>query len=282
MYEGRELPGVVRREGELDEKPKQHRAQQDYFAHTHGEAQIQMSQIDDAGMDRMRRHYYAKITTVDEQIGRVARLAGGTGLAGQQPDPLLFGPRRAIGRPLRALQVADVRSHRAHSPGDPPPGFRRTIQATVNELVSLIDLGPTILQAAGVDAPVYLEGHSLLPYLNDEEISPRQYVFCEDNYQIMMRSADHKLVYYIGQELGELYDLRADPDELYNLWEDADHAATKQGLLNELLAWLATSNYYNAGYKWGKLPNYELRFPGGDDDGKLIGPNTRPRRVSVL
>ena len=40
----------------------------------------------------------------------------------------------------------------------------------------------------------------------------------EDNYQIMIRSKTHKLVYYIGQEQGELYDLVADPHELDNLW----------------------------------------------------------------
>ncbi len=43
-------------------------------------------------------------------------------------------------------------------------------------------------------------------------------MYCEDNFQIMMRSTTHKLVYYIGQAEGELYDLQADPGEQVNLW----------------------------------------------------------------
>lgn len=87
------------------------------------------------------------------------------------------------------------------------------------DLVSLMDLGPTILEAAGVDVPTYLEGRSLMPYLKGDHVVPREFVFCEDNYQIMMRSKTHKLVYYIGQEEGELYDLASDPGELWNLWD---------------------------------------------------------------
>ncbi|MEZ4672936.1 MAG: hypothetical protein R2932_01675 [Caldilineaceae bacterium] len=52
-----------------------------------------------------------------------------------------------------------------------------------------------------------------------------------------------------GQAAGELYDLTADPHELDNLWNEPAHAAQKATLINQLLAWLATSTYYNAGYK---------------------------------
>ena len=56
-----------------------------------------------------------------------------------------------------------------------------------------------------------------MPYLKGEAIAPREFVFCEDNYQIMMRSPTHKMVYHTGQEAGELYDLEADPHEMVNL-----------------------------------------------------------------
>ena len=57
-----------------------------------------------------------------------------------------------------------------------------------------------------------------------------------------MRSQTHKLVYYIGQEAGELYDLEADPHELTNLWDQPAYATTKQQLLNDLLAWFDSAD----------------------------------------
>jgi len=148
----------------------------------------------------------------------------------------------------------------------------------VDELVSLIDLGPTILEAAGVEAPSYLEGQSLLPYLEGapEGFGHRRYVFCEDNYQVMMRGHDYKLVYYIGQEAGELYDLGEDPDELYNLWDSAGHAETKDRLVRDLLDWLAASTYANAGYKRQRSRQYKMRWPTADD-AFLHGAKARPK-----
>ena len=133
------------------------------------------------------------------------------------------------------------------------------------DLVSLMDLGPTILEAAGVAVPTYLEGRSLMPYLNGETPVPRDYVFCEDNYQIMMRSQTHKMVYYIGQAEGELYDLSRDPGELWNLWDKSEYADVKGEMFADLLSWMTTSNYYNAGYKRQRSKQYRMRWPSEND-----------------
>ena len=114
-----------------------------------------------------------------------------------------------------------------------------------------------------------------------KHLPDRDYVFAEDNYQVMLRSQIHKLVYYIGQEPGELYDLEADPHELDNLWHAPAYIEIKQQLHNELLSWLATSTYYNAGYKRGQQRHYTMRWPGAGDAG-LHGGNLRPKQVDVL
>ena len=103
--------------------------------------------------------------------------------------------------------------------------------------------------------------------LAGEEVEPHPYVFCEDNYQIMMRSTTHKLVYYIGQEEGELYALEEDPHELFNRWDDLDYAETKTKLLVDLLAWLAGSTYWNAGYKRTRARHTRMRWPMPDSGG---------------
>ncbi len=52
----------------------------------------------------------------------------------------------------------------------------------------------------------------------------------------------HKLVAVHGQEVGELYDLEADPAETHNLWADAAYQGVKMQMLQRLcdrMAWTA-------------------------------------------
>jgi hypothetical protein len=50
----------------------------------------------------------------------------------------------------------------------------------------------------------------------------------------MIRTSRHKLVRAHGQEDGELYDLLADPHELYNRWRQDDCVALRGDLLAAL------------------------------------------------
>ena len=124
---------------------------------------------------------------------------------------------------------------------------------TVDDLVSLFDVGPTILDMAGVDVPENFQARSLLPAIEgDESWRGRDAVFAEQvrdgnfttaDYQVMVRTADWKLVHIIGSDAldggseGQLFDLNADPGEQANLWGDPDHAAVKQALMEKLLEW---------------------------------------------
>ena len=132
----------------------------------------------------------------------------------------------------------------------------------IGDLVSLIDLGSTILEIAGSKIPIYIEGKSLVDYLETgTSKNPSQYVFAEDNYMVMIRSKDFKLVYYIDQPYGELYDLHQDPWELDNLWDVETYQALKTELKGDLLAWLSKSNYFNAGYKQIRSRDYQMIWP---------------------
>ena len=117
----------------------------------------------------------------------------------------------------------------------------------------------------------------------EADFKSREFVFSEDNSLIMMRNKPHKLAYYLGQEEGELSDLREDPDELWNLWEKPEYVPVKQRLLVRMLEWLAASNYYNAGYKRDRSRHYNMRWPSREDP-YLHGARSpgRPRQVDVL
>ena len=279
LYRDKPMPPCVMREGELRDKPPQHLAHLDVHATSDHESQIDLRGRTDAELAEMKRHYYGNISTVDEKLGEIldalqerdylansllifcsdhGELLGDHGLAYKwlMYDPIVHIP----------LMIRTPES--IHHPRE------------THDLVSLMDLGPTILNAAGIPVPTYLEGRSLMPYLNDQDPAPRKYVFCEDNYQIMMRSKTHKVVYYIGQAEGELYDLNADPHELWNRWDAPHYAAIKNEMLADLLAWMATSNYYNAGYKRQRNEQYAMRWPT-QTDAYLHGRKSHPKPRTV-
>ena len=280
LYEDRPLPPRVMREGELDDKPPQHLAHQEAFVNAGGEARIDLRDASDADIEHMRRHYYAKITTVDEMLGKVLDALEERGW--MENSLLIFCSDHGEllgdhGLPYKWLMYDPI----VHVPMVIRHPGSVDNPTEVTDLVSLMDLGPTILSTAGIDVPTYFEGRSLVPYLEGEAVSPRDFVFCEDNYQIMMRSPTHKMVYYIGQEAGELYDLEADPDELWNRWDAEEYGDVKRRMQQQLLEWLATSNYYNAGYKRARSRQTQMRWPV-EGDASLHGRSTWPRQAEWL
>ena len=53
----------------------------------------------------------------------------------------------------------------------------------------------------------------------------------------MVRTRDWKLVHYLDQPWGELYDLQNDLGEVRNLWSSAACRDVREELLTELLDW---------------------------------------------
>ena len=277
VYEGREMPPRIFRDGELEDKPPQHAAHKEMHATTGHESVIDMYSPSEEDIARMRRHYYAKITTVDEQLGQIVEALEDRGLLensllifcsdhGELLGDHTLAYKWLMYDPIVHIPLIVRDSRHEDSAGQ-----------EVQDLVSLMDLGPTILAAAGIEAPSYLEGRSLMPYLEgaDASVAPREWVFCEDNYQVMMRGERYKLVYYIGQEAGELYDLERDPHELWNLWDSSEDLELKNRLVACLLRWLASSTYYNAGYRRQRTRQYGMRWPS-PEDAFLHGGRGRP------
>ena len=130
------------------------------------------------------------------------------------------------------------------------------------ELVSSIDIVPTILAAAKVDKPRQLPGISLLPYVTTEKKITRQTVFGEGfahdiadlddpEASLLYRwciDGNWKLILTYDGEINryksthprdeirpQLFDLDKDPDELANLAKD--HPEIVKRLANQISNW---------------------------------------------
>ena len=120
-----------------------------------------------------------------------------------------------------------------------------------------MDLGPTILELAGVDVPSSLEAITMMPALRGEDWPGRDYVYAEQSrdgiltgtaFMTMVRSHHWKLVHFLDEPHGQLFDLASDPDEVNNLWDEPEAATAKQKLLAELREWRIRSGLETANW----------------------------------
>ncbi len=125
-----------------------------------------------------------------------------------------------------------------------------------SELVSMIDIMPTVLRAAGVSVPPDVEGLSLTPLLGGVELSRewRTFLFTEMNFhqanqfapQRTVRDDRYKLVLNLtprgDQAPIELFDLRDDAEETRNLADEPELAAVRRRLEAALQRWQERTN----------------------------------------
>jgi arylsulfatase A-like enzyme len=121
-----------------------------------------------------------------------------------------------------------------------PDGFGP--QAPAEPCASLVDVLPTLADAAGITDPIRREGVSLLPMLRGEGPPERTGVrieYKEEPDRIRFKcwvTPEWKLAVYTGEPFGELFDVKNDPGERRNLYALPEYASIKQELLLELLA----------------------------------------------
>ena len=131
----------------------------------------------------------------------------------------------------------------------------------IDGLCQQMDIGPTLLELAGCNLPDNIEAKSLLPALNGEDWTPRDHVYAEQakdgnftgcDFMTMVRSQKWKLVHFLDEPFGQLFDLATDPDEVANLWFSEEHSGVKEELLAVLREWRIRSQYATADWceKW--------------------------------
>ncbi|HUE84405.1 MAG TPA: sulfatase [Pyrinomonadaceae bacterium] len=112
----------------------------------------------------------------------------------------------------------------------------------VQQVVANIDIAPTILEAAGLRAPDYMDGKSFLTLAEGKPVSWRDFLLYEYYWEwpfphtpttFALRGDQYKYIHYYGLwDINELYDIKADPLESRNLIASPEH----QPVVNKLRA----------------------------------------------
>ena len=117
--------------------------------------------------------------------------------------------------------------------------------STTDAMALNIDFAETFLDAAGVPVPPAMQGRSLVPIMKGQTPvdwrTSMYYRYYHDpgdhntRAHYGVRTATHKLIYYWKKDQWELFDLRADPSELKNLYGLPGQEAITRKLKAELL-----------------------------------------------
>jgi uncharacterized sulfatase len=149
-------------------------------------------------------------------------------------------------------------------------------------IASHVDILPTLLDLAGVERPDSLDGESLKPVLCDGHENRDKAAYIEfDRFEISndslggffpiraIRKGNMKLVINL-LDTDELYDLEADATELVNLINDPPHAAIRNRLHDELMAWMHERRDPFRSPKWERRPWRDSQQYGWWGDYRLI------------
>lgn len=175
-------------------------------------------------------YYYATISQMDHQIGRILATLNSRGHTNNvvvyssdhgdymgQHGLMLKGKAQLYDAVLRVpLVIAGVAGQRR---GETDPA-----------LVQLTDIAPSLLEAVGLGPSPSMEGTSLLPQLRRRGQMLRNAAYSERGELRVARGFRYKLVESPDGEFNALFDLQRDPGEWKNLYGNPQYQAVQAEL----------------------------------------------------
>ncbi|GAB5402711.1 MAG: sulfatase [Aureliella sp.] len=205
------------------------------------------NEVDETTARRLMHGYYACVSFIDAQIGRLIRTLEEEGLADNTIIVLWsdhgwkLGEHRGWGKMTNyeidarvPLLICD-------------PQLKSSAGQTTEHFAELLDLFPTLCDLAKIEKPEFVDGVSLMPTLADSKEPSRtsatnQYYRKSDGEEYMgysIRTDAYRLIEWRDFSTGEvvaseLYDHRVDPRELKNVFDSTSDEIV-QGLIAQLL-----------------------------------------------
>lgn len=250
MYKEEDMPKPVRRDGELENSHfKSTAARSNFLAYT------KRTQYE-------RTQHYGEMTFIDDMVGRIIKelerlnIRENTLIVFISDHGDMLGDHWLWWKGSYHWKGSTNVPFFANWPGKINKG------KVVEGMVQQTDVLPTILDMAGLTNPPGVQGKSMAKILTDattdtgydfaytEAIGTGEY---HPNYfdskgpkegklrnereinTYTIRNMEWRMSYFSGKETGELYDLKKDPDEFNNLWDDPAYLEKRLQLFEKLM-----------------------------------------------
>ncbi len=187
---------------------------------------------------------------VDDSVGRVIKWLEDNGqldntlIVYMGDNGFSFGERGLIDK--RHMYEESMRVPMlVHCPSTVKAGTKLT------QVVQNVDVAPTLMAYAGLAKPNQMQGNSFLPLLAGQSIPWKDRAFYEYYWEIDfpqtptmfgVRTDQYKYIFNYGVwDTNELYDLKADPDEVNNLIRSPQHQDIAKSMRGQVFDWLESS-----------------------------------------
>jgi len=242
------LPQIT--QDELDHQPAAFKKLREHNFRIDHDSVVHLPNPTPEQLHRLRAYYLANVTMIDEKIGEILATLDEQGYLENAVVIFTSDHGDCLGDHghIQKWTMYDIVTRVpliVWSPGRFEPARR------IEALCQLMDIGPTILELAGITPPADMQAQSLLPALQGAAWAGRDVVFAEHppdgiyegEYMTMVRNHRWKLVHFLNADDGQLFDLETDPGEIHNLWNAPEAAEKKRELLDILLNWRIESTY---------------------------------------
>jgi arylsulfatase A-like enzyme len=242
---GKKLPIAKVTEEDLAGQPEPFHVLREHNVEIDHDSVVHQLEPSDEHRHRQRAHYLANVTMIDDALGNVLESLEKKGylddciivFTSDHGDCL--GDHGHSQKWTMYEQVTKVPMI-LWAPGKVPAAHKS------DALIQAMDIVPWLLTQARANLPEGMEAVSIEPVFEDAEWPGRDAVFCEqgrDNiltdveFMTMVRTKRWKLVHFLNEDFGQLFDLENDPEEAHNLWLSKPHATVRQELMDKLLHW---------------------------------------------
>lgn len=259
-YKGKKLPLPRIKREDIAGQPEPFKKLREHNMEVDHDSVVHVDEPTEAQLQRLWEYYLANMSMIDQQVGELLQALEEEGYLDNAVVFFSSDHGEALGEHghIQKWTMYDCVT-RVPLIAWSPQKKRFKGGLKLDGLCQLMDVGPTILELAGVERPEWMEAESLLPALESGEFAGRPYVVAEHgrdmflhsiDFVSMIRTQNWKLVHFVDEPHGQLFDLEKDPAEEVNLWDDPAGAEKKAELLRELGEFRIRSGYHARGYAW--------------------------------